>query len=116
MKIQAQTKKLNLQLRVLLNEVIDYNWGSYFGVQAMDPNVLRLWTEYNEIRNKLVSTKEFSSDEFPELSYPQPNVASDDSFFKEGTMIYQTEHFSALRQSIEKVLEALRLSILKESA
>ena len=116
MKTQTQTKKLKLQLQILLNEVIDYNWGSYFGVQSMDPNVLRLWTEYNEIRNKLVSNKEFSSIEFPELSYPQPNIADSDSFFKEGTMLYQTEHFSALRLSIEKVLEALKLSILKESA
>jgi len=107
---------MTVQLKVLLNDVIDYNWGSFFGVRAMDPDVLRLWKEYNELRSELITNKKLSPLDFPELTYPNPDIAESDSFFKEGTMIYKPEHFSSLRLSIEKVIEMISSSERKETA
>jgi hypothetical protein len=42
-------KTLTIRLKVLLNEVVDYHRGSFFGVRAMDPEVLQLWLDYNNI-------------------------------------------------------------------
>lgn len=109
-------KKKSIQLRVLLNDVIDYNWGSFFGVQSMDPDVLRLWLEYNKIRSVLIEYGQISESHFPELEYPEPYLADTDSFFSEGTMIYKPEHFTPLRMTIEDLLKEVNITRHKESA
>lgn len=107
---------MTVQLKVLLNDVIDYNWGSFFGVRAMDPDVLRLWKEYNDVRSELIMDKKISPLDFPELTYPNPDIAESDSFFKEGTMIYKPEHFSTLRLSIEKIIDMINAPGRRETA
>jgi len=112
----SNIKELTVQLRVLLNDVIDYNWGSFFGVRAMDPDVLRLWKEYNQIRSEFILNKKISPLDFPEMAYPNPDIADSECFFKGGTMIYKPEHFATLRLTIEKMLTALSSNERKESA
>ncbi|MCF8367804.1 MAG: hypothetical protein K9G76_02090 [Bacteroidales bacterium] len=109
-------KKLSIRLKVLLNEVVDFNRGSYFGVRAMDAEVLHLWEEYNNIWELVVTECPSLKEEFPELSYPDPYIANGDSFYKEGTMIYKPEHFAPLRLSIQQMLKAFNQYVQKESA
>lgn len=110
-------KKLSIRLRILNNEISDYFKGSYFGVPALDPEVLRLWTDYNSLMEEL---KSFDSDlfsEFHEIKYPAPYLADEESFYKEGTMIFKPEHFAPLRMASEKILSTLTPLIWgKESA
>ena len=116
MAIHPKIKHLTISLRVLLNDVIDFNHGSIFGIQAMHPDILQLWEDYNSIRLSILSENLVSPLRFPELYYPEPDIANGDSFYKEGTMIYKPEHFIQLRHSIEDMLAAIRLSDQKESA
>ncbi|MEZ5083684.1 MAG: hypothetical protein R2750_09565 [Bacteroidales bacterium] len=109
-------KKLTIRLRILLNDVIDYNWGSYFGVRSMDPDVLHLWEEYNNIWAEVISEYPQLKIELPELSYPEPYLADGQGFFSEGTMIYKPEHFSSLRLEVEKMLKTFTHYVKKESA
>lgn len=109
-------KTLNIRLRMLLNDVIDYNRGSFFGVRAMDPEVLHLWLEYNNLLSELDTVFPEMFRDFYDLSYPDPYVASEDSFYKEGTMIYKPEHFSPLRMKVAKMIDILNNSISAQSA
>jgi hypothetical protein len=110
-------KKLALRLRLLLGEVSDYFRGAYFGVPAMDPDVLKLWSEYNQIVKEL---QDFDPELFSDLAetpYPAPALAGNDSFYKEGTMVYTPEHFAPLRIAIEQLLKlTIPLTWNKESA
>ena len=46
-----------------------------------------------------------------------PYLADEESFYKEGTMIYKPEHFAPLRLAVEKLMKiAIPLSWSKESA
>jgi hypothetical protein len=109
-------KKVTILLRVLLNEVIDYNRGSFFGVRSMDPEVLKLWKDYNHFRSLLIDEGYIAESEFGELPYPKPYFADDNSLFQEGTMIYKPEHFAPLRLTIERMLNSLSYPRQKESA
>jgi hypothetical protein len=100
-------KKASITLRIQNNEVSDYYKGSLFGVPALDPDVLRLWTEYNALLEKLKEFDEELFTEFYEIKYPAPYVADEDSFYKEGTMIYKPEHFVPLKQAVENLLDAI---------
>jgi len=110
-------KKTTLKLRLLSNDINDYFRGSYFGVPALDPDVLRLWKEYNEM---LAELKEFDSEvfaDFFEIPFPAPILADDESFYKEGTLIYKPEHFAPLRLSAERLLAVtIPLTWKKETA
>ena len=110
-------KKISLRLRLLSNDISEYFRGSYFGVPAMDPDVLRLWTEYNSILSELQAFDPVLFNGYDEILYPAPYLADEDSFYKEGTMIYKTEHFSSIRIATESLLKsALPLTWDKESA
>lgn len=110
-------KKVSLRLRLLSNDISEYFRGSYFGVPAMDPEVLRLWTEYNSILEELQSYEPALFRDFVEIPYPAPYLADDESFYKEGTMIYKPEHFAPLRVAADKLMKsALPLAWDKESA
>lgn len=110
-------KKVSLRLRLLLNDISEYFRGSYFGVPAMDLDVLRLWTEYNAIVYELQEYDPALFDDCKEMPYPAPYLADEESFYKEGTMIYKPEHFSSLRIATESLLKsALPLTWDKESA
>ena len=110
-------KKLSVRLRLLSHDISDYFRGSYFGVPAMDPDVLRLWTEYYAVLSELQSLYPNVFSEYPEIPYPAPYLADEESFYKEGTMIYKPEHFAPLRLAIEKLLNAtIALIWNKESA
>lgn len=110
-------KKLTLRLRLLLGDVSDYFSGSYFGVPAMDPDVLRLWSEYNKIVQEL---HDFDPEHFSDLSeipYPAPALAGSESVHTEGTMVYTPEHFGPLRLAAEQLLKlTIPLTWKKESA
>ena len=111
-----ETKKLFIRLRILLNDVIDFNKGAFFGIRAVDPDVIKLWEEYNEIREMLVQYYPLMFREFPTLQCPEPYLATANSFYYEGTMIYKPEHFATLRLQLEKMLDTLALVGKKESA
>ncbi|MCB0805477.1 MAG: hypothetical protein KDC05_06725 [Bacteroidales bacterium] len=111
-----ETKKLFIRLRILLNDVIDFNKGAFFGIRALDPEVIRLWEEYNEIRNLLAQSYPLMFREFPQLECPDPYLATSNSFYYEGTMIYKPEHFATLRLELEKMLETLAMVGKRESA
>jgi hypothetical protein len=53
---------------------------------------------------------------FTDLPYPDPYLAAEDSFYKEGTMIYKPEHFSPLRNQIVKILELLATEAARKTA
>lgn len=110
-------KKLSIRLRLLSHDISDYFRGSYFGVQAMDPEVLRLWTEYNSILSELRELDPHLFSDVEEVAYPAPYLADENSFYKEGTMIFKPEHFEPLRHATEDLL-ALCLPLIwgKESA
>ncbi|MBN2172956.1 MAG: hypothetical protein JW731_02410 [Bacteroidales bacterium] len=116
MEENVNIKKLAILLRVLLNDVQDFHRGSFFGVRSMDPEVLKLWEDYNFIRSLLVDDDHISEEDFPELPYPQPLFADAKSLYKEGTMIYRPEHFAPLRMNVERLLNALSFPSQKESA
>lgn len=109
-------KKLTIRLKVLFNDVVDFNRGSYFGVRAMDPDVLHLWEEFNNIWELVIADCPSLKKDIPEMSYPDPYIANGDSFYHEGTMIYKPEHFAPLRLSIEKMLKTISQYVQKESA
>ena len=111
-----ETKKLYIDLRILLNEVIDFNKGAFFGIRALDPEVLNLWDQYNTIRNELINSYPLFFREFPVLQYPEPYLATSDSFYYEGTLIYKPEHFAPLRMTLEKMLDTIQMVGKKESA
>jgi len=100
-------KKLTIRLRILYNDVLDYNQGSFFGVQAMDTEVLHLWVEYSSLLSEFDTAFPLIFKNFKDLPYPDPYIAGTDSFYKEGTMIYKPEHFASLRLAIEKMLETV---------
>jgi len=112
----VETRKIYIRLRLLLNDVIDYNKGAFFGIRALDPEVLNLWEGYNLIRKELANAYPLMFREFPELTAPEPYLATSESFYYEGTLIYKPEHFATLRLEIEKMLEALSMIGKKESA
>jgi len=116
LKEKLNIKKTTIRLRLLLNDIIDFNRGSFFGVRAMDPEVIKLWEDYNLFRSRLVEEGYLIESDFTKLSFPEPYVADQDSFYKEGTMVYKPEHFAPLRLSVEKVLDALNYPRKKESA
>ena len=110
-------KKTSLRLRLLANDISDYFRGSYFGVPAMDPEVLKLWTEYNNLVEELQGFDHDLFSDFPIIPYPAPYLADSESFYKEGTMVYKPEHFAPLRIAVEKLMKvAIPLTWSKESA
>jgi hypothetical protein len=100
-------KKISISLRLLANDINDYFRGSGFGVPAMDPDVLRLWTDYNNFLDELRNYDDSLTDGLHEIPYPAPYLAEEDSFYKEGTMIYKPEHFVPLKQAVQKLLDAI---------
>jgi hypothetical protein len=83
----------------------------------MDPEVLRLWAEYNSILAELNAYDPNIFSDFQEIPYPAPYLADEESFFKEGTMIYKPEHFTFLKQAIDRLLKiTIPLTWNKESA
>jgi hypothetical protein len=110
-------KKTSVRLRLLSSDISDYFRGSYFGVPAMDTDVLRLWTEYNAILGELKEYDPQVFSDYEEIPYPAPYLADADCFYKEGTMIYKPEHFAPLRTAVEALLKvAVPLTWSKESA
>lgn len=101
----------------MTNDIRDYFKGSYFGVPALDPEVLRLWTEYNSLLDELQALDPDLFSEYQEIKYPAPYLADEESFYKEGTMIFKPEHFAPLRVASEKLLHTV-VSLIwgKESA
>lgn len=73
----------------------------------MDPEVLHLWLEYNNLLSEFHTIYPSLLSEFKELPYPDPELASDDSFYKEGTMIYKPEHFTQMRLELNKVISII---------
>ena len=100
-------KKLSIRLRLLSNDISDYFRGACFGVPAMDTDVLRLWTEYNSLLADLKSFEPNLFSEFSEISYPAPYIADEESFYKEGTMIFKPEHFAPLRLATEQLYQTI---------
>ena len=110
-------KKITLRLRLLLGEVSEYFRGAYFGVPAMDPDVLKLWSEYNQIVQELHTYDPELFSELMEIPYPAPALAGSESFHREGTMVYTPEHFAPLRLATEQLLKlSIPLTWNKESA
>ena len=110
-------KKASIKLRILGNEVSDYFRGSYFGVPAMDQDVLRLWKDFNDLLLELQLEDPDRYSDFQEVPYPAPYLADEESFYREGTMIYKPEHFAPLRLAIENLLKfTIPLAWERESA
>ena len=100
-----------------MNDISDYFRGSFFGVPSMDPEVLRLWAEYNSILSALQSACPELVEGCSTISYPAPYLADEESFYKEGTMIYKPEHFAPLRLAAENLIHSITPLIWnKESA
>jgi len=108
MQIKLDSKKLNIRLRVLYGDVLDYCRGSFFGVRAMDDEVLKLWFEYNNLLSEYDTVYPDLFNDFFDMPYPDPYLAKEDSFYKEGTMIYKPEHFVPLRNEIGRMIEKLK--------
>lgn len=116
-EFNVNPKKLSIRLRLLSNDISDYFRGACFGVPAMDPDVLRLWTEYNKLLSELQLYYPDLFLDFHEISYPAPYLADEESFYKEGTMIFKPEHFAPLRLATEKLCHDIAPLIWgKESA
>jgi len=104
---QNNIKKLTIRLRILSSEVQEYYRGSYFGVRAMDKDVLHLWLEYNHLLSEFDTIYPHLFSQQKELPYPDPYLATGESFYQEGTMIYKPEHFAELRLSVSKMMEII---------
>lgn len=104
---QNDIKKLTTRLRILNNEILEYYRGSFFGVRAMDPDVLHLWLEYNNLLSEFDTVYPSLFRDAKEQPYPDPYLASEDSFYKEGTMIYMPEHFSPLKRAAIEMMEII---------
>lgn len=104
MNRQSNIKKLTTRLRILSNEILEYYRGSFFGVRAMDPEVLHLWLEYNNLLSEFHTIYPSLFSDAKELPYPDPYLATDDSFYKEGTMIYMPEHFSPIKLAVANMM------------
>ncbi len=113
---KSNYKKLRIRLQLLYNDILEYSRGSFFGVKAMDPDVLNLWFEYNNLLSEFDSIFSGLFNDFHDISYPDPYLATEDSFYREGTMIYKPEHFSQLRNEVAKMIDKLNELNEKKSA
>ncbi len=107
MKTQDNIKTLIIRLRILISEIQEFHRGSFLGVRAMDPEVLHLWLEYNNLLSEFDTVYPTLFSKHKEMPYPDPYLATDDSFYKEGTMIYKPEQFAPLRRAAIEMMELI---------
>jgi hypothetical protein len=107
LKTNDNIKKLTTRLRILNTEIQEYYRGSFFGVRAMDPEVLHLWLEYNNLVSEFDTIYPTLFSKQKELPYPDPYLATEESFYQEGTMIYKPEHFAPIRRAAAEMMEII---------
>jgi len=99
-------KEIIVRIRLLANDILDFSMGSYFGIQADNRDVRKLWQEYDDLRNQIKGNFSDPKDEFIEIPIPEPYVADNDSFYMAGTPIFKPEHFTDIRIAVEKMLHS----------
>jgi hypothetical protein len=99
-------KEMIVRIRLLGNDVLDFSMGSYFGIQADNKDVKKLWQEYDDLRNQINGNFSGLSNELLEVPLPDPYIADSDSFYTEGTPIFKPEHFTNIRLAVEKMLQS----------
>jgi hypothetical protein len=100
-------KEMIVRIRLLANDILDYSMGSYFGIQADNRDVRKLWQEYDDLRNQFKGDFSDLKDDFKEVPIPEPYIADNDSFYMEGTRIFKPEHFTSIRIAVEKMLQSV---------
>jgi hypothetical protein len=99
-------KEMIVRIRLLANDILDFSMGSYFGIQADNKDVRKLWQDYDELRNQISCNFSELTNELMEVSIPDPYIADTDSFYMEGTPIFKPEHFTSIRLAVEKMLQS----------
>lgn len=99
-------KEIIMRIRLLASDVLDFSMGSYFGIQADNKDVRKLWKEYDDLRKQISYNFSELKTELIEVSIPDPYIADSDSFYMEGTPIFKPEHFTSIRLAVEKMLQS----------
>jgi hypothetical protein len=77
-------------------------------IRADSEDVTNLWKDYNRLRNILIQSYPVLFDALPEHTVPEACIARDDSIHFVGTLVFKPEHFSPLRQEVERILNTLK--------
>lgn len=109
-----ELKRLIINTKLLLNDIIDINKASFLEVRADNEEVTNLWREYNRLRSILIQSHPVLFNTLPEQSIPEPKMVTEDSFHDIGTLIFKPEHFAPLRLEVEKILATLKSLSKKE--
>jgi hypothetical protein len=65
-------KEMIVRIRLLGNDVLDFSMGSYFGIQADNKDVKKLWQDYDDLRNQINGNFSGLSNELLEVPLPDP--------------------------------------------
>lgn len=103
-----ELKRLIINTKLLLNDIIDINKAAFLEIRADNEEVTNLWREYNRLRSILIQSHPVLFNTLPEQSIPEPYLVKEESFHNIGTLVFKPEHFSELRLEVEKVLGTLK--------
>lgn len=109
-----ELKRLIINTKLLLNDIIDINKAAFLEVRADNEEVTSLWREYNRLRSILIQSHPLLFNTLPEQSIPEPYMVTDDSFHDIGSLVFKPEHFAPLRLEVEKILQTLKSLSKKE--
>jgi len=103
-----EVKRLIINTKLLLNDIIDINKASFLEIRADNEEVTNLWREYNRLRSILIQSHPVLFNTLPEHSIPEAYLVKEDSFHDIGTLVFKPEHFAELRLEVEKILKSLK--------
>ena len=103
-----ELKRLIINTKLLLDDIVDINKAAFMDIRADSEEVTNLWKEYGRLRNILIQSYPVLFNTLPEHSVPEACIARDDSIHFVGTLIFKPEHFSPLRQEVERILNTLK--------
>jgi hypothetical protein len=110
----VELKRLIINTKLLLNDIIDINKASFMEIRADNEEVTNLWREYGRLRNILIQSHPVLFNTLPEQTVPEPNMVMEDSHHDIGTLVFKPEHFAPLRLEVEKILNTLKSLSKKE--
>ena len=109
-----ELKRLIINTKLLLNDIIDLNKAAFFEIRADNEEVTNLWREYGRLRNILIQSHPVLFNTLPEQFVPEPYMVTEERFHDIGTLVFKPEHFAPLRLEVEKVLDVLKSLSKKE--
>jgi hypothetical protein len=101
--------KIEMELNQIKDKIARLSHDAFFGIEANDVKVAKIWDEYNSIRADLRNIDASFFENLIPLTAPEPDEADSLGIHNAGAKVYYSKHLESLETEIEKAFSYLEL-------